>query len=112
MVASPLPLLTLICNPVPDGCNNTSSPAISPAVPLGAEILPLLLTDLPISTTSPVFDVMLPWFVTTPEDVPVNCRLPPCMKASLPVSRVEATKLPPVTTLPVGMTTTPFSLIR
>ena len=97
---------------LPAGCSRISLPAASPAVPFGAETVPLLVTERPTRIASPVFEVMVPALITSPFDVPLAVIAPPAMKSLLEMSRVEATKLPFVTTLPPGPMTTPCGLIR
>ena len=48
---------------LPAGCSRISLPAARPTVPLGAEIVPVLVTELPTRIASPLFDVMTPWLM-------------------------------------------------
>lgn len=84
-----------------------------PPSPLGAETVPVLMTALrAIRNTSPPLELILPRLMTLASESPESVSAPLlCMKASLQTSTVDATKRPPVVTMPDGPTTMPCGLI-
>ncbi len=79
---------------------------------MGADTVPLFTTDEPISDTLPSRAMIAPLLITLPSLVPPKACVLPAMKSLSARSRVEAKKLPPVTTLPLGPTTIPAGSIR
>ena len=92
--------------------STTSLPDAIAAVPLRAESVPSLRTSRAINTTSPREEPILPKFTTAALLSPLKVKGPPATKFASFTSSVEATKLPPVLTTPLGPTATPAGLTR
>ena len=92
--------------------STTSLPEAIAAVPLRAVSEPSLRTWRAISTTSPFDAPILPRLTTEALLLPLKVSDPPARNSASLTSSVEATKLPPVLTTPLGPTTTPDGLTR
>ncbi len=96
----------------PAAPSSTSSAAARVTWPLAAVIVPLLVTERAIITTPPWRETISPALTIAPPDSPFTLSGPPAMNASMFISRVEATKLPPEITRPPAPTITPLGFIR
>jgi hypothetical protein len=92
--------------------NSTSLPDAIAAVPLRAVSDPSLRTWRATRTTSPFDAPILPRLTTEALLLPLKVSDPPARNSASFTSSVEATKLPPVFTTPLGPTTTPDGLTR